>query len=154
MTDTPWLDREQQRIWRAFLRMQAELGAQLGRQLQEDSALSLTDFQVLVQLTDVPEGQIRILELARGLQWEKSRLSHQLSRMEKRGLIARHQCPRDGRSTFIALTPAGRQAIEAAAPEHVRTVRRLLVDALTPEQLSTLGDIADRVLARIEAERR
>jgi len=123
--------------------------AQMGRELQAYSELSHSDFAVLVCLTDVPESRVRVLELARALQWEKSRLSHHLGRMQRRGLVAREECPSDARGAFIVLTDAGRAAIEAAAPQHVETVRRLVFDTLTPEQVDTLADISEAVLARI-----
>jgi DNA-binding MarR family transcriptional regulator len=152
MTNPRWLDAAQQDAWRAYLRMQGRLSARLNRQLQSDSGLSLADFDVLVQLTDVPDARVRVSELARALQWEKSRLSHHIGRMERRGLVAREECQDDGRGQFVVLTPAGRTAIESAAPPHVDTVRRLVFDDLTPEQLSTLAAISDQVLRRLAAE--
>ncbi|NKQ53581.1 MarR family transcriptional regulator [Amycolatopsis sp. K13G38] len=129
--------------------MQAQLAAQLNRELQADSELSHSDFAVLVRLTDVEDGRVRMRELARALQWEKSRLSHHLRRMQGRGLVAREECPSDARGAFIVLTDAGRAAIEAAAPKHVETVRRLVFDALSPEQVDALAAISDAVLARL-----
>jgi DNA-binding MarR family transcriptional regulator len=152
MTNTRWLDADEQRAWRRYLRMQAELTARLARQLQTDSDLSLADFEVLVNLTDVPEGRMRVTELAKLLQWEKSRLSHHFSRMEKRGLVVRENCPSDARGAFVVLTPQGRAVIEAAAPGHVETVRRLMFDGLTAEQVEALATIADVVLDRIERD--
>ncbi|GAA0226013.1 MarR family transcriptional regulator [Cryptosporangium japonicum] len=150
MNDTRWLDADEQRAWRRYLRMHAELTTRLARQLQADSDLSLADFEVLVNLTDVPEGRIRVTELAKSLQWEKSRLSHHFSRMEKRGLVVRENCPSDARGAFVVLTPQGRAAIEAAAPGHVETVRTLMFDGLTDEQVDALESIADVVLDRID----
>jgi DNA-binding MarR family transcriptional regulator len=149
MTETRWLDADEQRAWRRYLRMQVELTARLARQLQTDSDLSMADFEVLVNLTDVPEGRVRVTELARTLQWEKSRLSHHFARMERRGLVIREDCPSDARGAFVVLTSAGREAIEAAAPGHVETVRRLMFDGLTAAQVTTLAAIADTVLDRI-----
>lgn len=149
MTETRWLTEAEQRAWRGYIAMQAQLTAQLARELQAGSELSHSDFAVLVCLTDVPERRVRVLELARELQWEKSRLSHHLGRMQRRGLVAREECPSDARGAFIVLTDAGRAAIEAAAPQHVESVRRLVFDALTPEQVDTLATIAEAVLARL-----
>ncbi|HET9258139.1 MAG TPA: MarR family transcriptional regulator [Pseudonocardiaceae bacterium] len=150
VTEPRWLDDREQRAWRAYLAMNAKLSAQLHRQLQADSGLSLADFAVLVQLTDSPEERVRVLELAQALQWEKSRLSHHLARMQRRGLIAREDCPNDARGAFIVLTPQGRDAIERAAPRHVNTVRDLVFDQITTEQVQTLHTIATQVLARLE----
>ncbi|NJC72890.1 MarR family transcriptional regulator [Planosporangium thailandense] len=151
MTGTRWLDDDEQRAWRAFMRMQAQLTAQLGRQLQADSGLSLADYEVLVQLTDVPDGRIRPYELQRNLQWEQSRLSHHLTRMQRRGLITREECTEDGRGAFVVLTDAGRQAITAAAPGHVAAVRRLFFDGLTRDQIATLQRVSQQVLAQLDA---
>jgi DNA-binding MarR family transcriptional regulator len=132
--------------------MQAQLTAQLNRQLQADSELSHSDFSVLVQLTDAPEERVRVFELARALQWEKSRLSHHLARMQRRGLVAREECSSDARGAFIVLTEHGRNAIKDAAPKHVETVRRLVFDALTPEQVDALAAISEQVLAKLATE--
>ncbi|TDU02280.1 MarR family transcriptional regulator [Streptomyces sp. 846.5] len=145
-----WLSDTEQHAWRSFLRMQAQLTTRLGRELQAESDLSIADYDVLVHLTDLEGGRRRILELARELDWEKSRMSHHLARMAKRGLIAREECPADGRGAFIAITPEGQAAIEAAAPRHVETVRRLVFDALTPEQVAALGAVSDRILKQLD----
>ena len=149
-----WLDDDEQRAWRAFVSMHTRLDAHLGRDLQANTDLSTADFSVLVALTDVCQGRVRAFELSEALQWEKSRLSHHLGRMAKRGLITRGGCTEDGRGQFVEVTPAGRAAIEAAAPHHVETVRRLVFDTLTPEQVAALGAISEAVLARLNTERR
>src|ERR1041384_6387150 len=113
---TDWLTDDEQRAWRAFLRVQGRLPAALHRQLQQDSGLSLPDYDVLVALTDAVDGRLRPFELQRALMWEQSRLSHHLNRMERRGLIGREPCDEDGRGAFIVLTDAGRGAITDAAP--------------------------------------
>jgi DNA-binding MarR family transcriptional regulator len=146
MSGTPWLTDEEQRAWRAYLRMQARLSAALHRQLQRDSGLSLSDYEVLVQLTDAPAGRLRPYEMQRSLEWEQSRLSHHLSRMQRRGLVAREECGDDGRGAYVVLTDAGRSTITAAAPGHVDTVRRRFFDHLTAEQVATLEAISTRVL--------
>ena len=110
-SDTPWLSAEEERVWRGWLKLNAELSATLQRELQDDSGLSMPDFEVLVHLTDTPEGRVRVTELARLLHWERSRVSHHITRMERRGLVERTECADDGRGAFIAVTPAGRTAI-------------------------------------------
>jgi DNA-binding MarR family transcriptional regulator len=150
--DTPqWLDDDQQRAWRAYLRMQARLSATLNRRLQATSELSLADYDVLVQLTDARDRRLRPYELQRALDWEQSRLSHHLSRMQRRGLVERQECADDGRGSLIALTETGLQAITAAAPDHVQTVRHLFFDALDPDQVDALQHLAAQVLARLDA---
>lgn len=151
MAETKWLSDAEQRAWRAYLRMTKTLTVALGRQLQADSALSLPDFEVLVNLTDVADNRLRVSELAKALRWEKSRLSHQIARMERRGLVTRQECVDDGRGWFVVLTPDGRAAIEAAAPGHVDTVRKLFFDDLTPDDVAALTSLAERVIARVEA---
>jgi DNA-binding MarR family transcriptional regulator len=151
---TEWLDDRQQRIWRAWIKLNRDLPAVLGRQIQAGSDLSMADFEVLVNLTDVPEGRLRISELANEMNWERSRVSHHLKRMEARGLVDRAGCPDDGRGSFVNITRAGRDAIERAAPDHVEDVRRLVIDALTDEELETLGRLTDKLLARLDADKR
>ncbi|WP_431913182.1 MarR family winged helix-turn-helix transcriptional regulator [Micromonospora carbonacea] len=154
MAGTRWLDDDQQRAWRAYLRMQAELAARLGRQLQADSGLSFADYGVLVRLAEAPDGRLRPFALQRDLQWEQSRLSHHLGRMQRRGLVDREECPQDARGAFVVLTAAGRAAIEAAAPAHVDTVRRLVFDRLDPDEVRALERIATRVVDGLDAEPR
>jgi DNA-binding MarR family transcriptional regulator len=149
MGEPRWLDDRQQRAWRGYLAMQARLQAQLNRRLQAESGLSLADFDVLVALTDRPDAPIRVLELAESLQWEKSRLSHHLSRMQGRGLIRRQECLDDARGAFIVLTAEGRRAIERAAPPHVDAVRELVFDGLDADEVDALARISESVLDRI-----
>jgi DNA-binding MarR family transcriptional regulator len=144
-----WLSADEQSVWRAYLGMKTQLDAQLGREMTDGSGLSMADFSVLVPLSEHPESRMRILELARGLQWEKSRLSHQLTRMQQRGLIERSNCSEDRRGSFVVLTADGRAAVEAAAPRHVEAVRRYVFDLLSPEQVTALGDIARAVQERV-----
>jgi DNA-binding MarR family transcriptional regulator len=152
VTGTPprWLAADEERAWRQWLALTTRLPARLNRQLQADSDLSLADFDVLVQLTDVPAGRVRVGELGAALGWEKSRLSHHLTRMERRGLVAREDVAADGRGSEVVLTPAGREAIEAAAPAHVDTVRALVFDALDADQVRTLLEVTGTVLARLD----
>jgi len=110
------------------------------------------DYEVRVVLSDAAGAQLRSFQLGAGVQWEKSRRSHHLSRMIERGLVARNACPTDSRGAYIALTPAGRATIEAAAPSHVEHVRRWFIESLTPEQLDQLADISEAVLSRLDQE--
>ena len=150
MNSLPWLSDKQQRVWRHWLTVNALLPAGLHRELQADAGLSLPDFDVLVQLTESPEGRVRVTDLARSLSWEKSRASHHLTRMERRGLVRREECRDDGRGAFVVLTSDGRTAIEQAAPGHVRTVRSLVFDGLTEEEVDVLESALDKVLARLD----
>ncbi|MEV7971206.1 MarR family winged helix-turn-helix transcriptional regulator [Sphaerisporangium sp. NPDC088356] len=148
MTETRWLDEREQRMWRAFGSMRRQLDSAMERHLNGER-LSMADYQLLVPLSEAPGGRIRARELRGVVGWDRSRLSHQLRRMEQRGLICREDCPGDARGTVIRLTPEGRSVIETAAPGHVETVRRLFVDVLTPDEIEILTSIANRVLGRI-----
>jgi len=149
---TRWLDDDEQRTWRAFVRLQKRLAAELNRQLQATANLSLADYEVLVQLTEAPEGRLRPYQLQKTLDWEQSRLSHHLGRMQRRDLVRREECASDGRGAYVVLTDSGRQAITDAAPDHVETVRRLFFDALKPSQVSALRRLSTQVLERLDAE--
>jgi DNA-binding MarR family transcriptional regulator len=144
-----WLSDREQRTWRSFIAVQTKLNTHLQRQLQRESNLSLADYEVLVELSESPAGRMRAFELGRRTQWEKSRLSHHLSRMQHRGLVAREACPTEPRYAEIVLTEAGRAAIEAAAPRHCEQVRALFLSALTPEQLDQFGSVCEAVLTRL-----
>lgn len=150
-TGTRWLTDREQRTWRSYLQMTALLNARMNRDLQNDCGLSVADFAVLVELSESAEGRMRVMELARDLRWEKSRLSHQLARMQKRGLIERAECTDDRRGAWAVLTDEGRRTIVAAAPLHVATVRGVMFDVLTPAQVDALGEISDTVLAKLRA---
>ena len=151
MTEPRWLDAREQRAWRGLREMGMRLGAEVGRRLAAASGLSVQDYGVLVVLTSQPDGSIRSYELAARLGWEKSRLSHHIGRMQRRGLVTKQRCEVDRRGWFVAITPQGRSEIEAAAPGHLEDVRELFVDLLEPAQLDVLGDITETVLAHLDA---
>lgn len=152
MPEPTWLSSTEQRTWRRWLRLNALLPAALHRQLQTDAGLSLPDFDVLVQLTDSPEARVRVTELARGLHWEHSRVSHHITRMQRRGLLKRQECCDDGRGAWVMLTAKGQAAIETAAPAHVETVRQLVFEVLTHEELEILSTVTDKLLVRLEQD--
>ena len=132
-----WLTADEQRAWRTYLRMSSLLPAKLNRQLQRDSGLTLPEYEVLVQLSEAPGQQLRPFQICEALNSEQSRLSHQLSRMQHRGLLTREECEADGRGALVALTAAGADAIGSAAPGHVATVRQLIFDRLSDDQRAT-----------------
>lgn len=144
MTEPRWLDEREARLWRAFLEMRRHLDGAIERQLA-DAGLSTADYQLLVPLSEATEDGERARDLGRGVSWDRSRLSHQLRRMEQRGLIQRRTCLTDGRGTMISLTAAGRKAVEAAAPGHVAVVRRSFVDLLSAQEIDVLTTIFSRV---------
>lgn len=146
-----WLDAREQDAWRGYLDMHSRLSARLNREMQDESGLSIADFSVLVRLSEHVDSRMRVLELANALRWEKSRLSHQLTRMQQRGLIERSNCREDRRGAFVVLTAKGSAAVEDAAPRHVEAVRRYLFDELTADQVDALGAIAHAVTERLDA---
>jgi DNA-binding MarR family transcriptional regulator len=152
VADEPWLDDDEQKTWRSYLLMRRTLESHLERHLQREFGLSASDFEILVNLSESETGRMRAFELGEATQWEKSRMSHHLSRMEKRGLIRKEAC--SARYPEIALTEAGRAAIEACAPAHAGRVREFFVDIFGPERLATLGAAADDVITAIEDHRR
>jgi DNA-binding MarR family transcriptional regulator len=149
-SDFRWLTAEEQRVWRRWMTLNAQLSATLQRELQDDAGLSMQDYEVLVHLTDNPEGRKRVTDLARLMQWERSRVSHHVTRMERRRLVQRVECAEDGRGAFVVITPQGRTAIEQAAPGHVNTVRRLVFDALSPDELDAFATIIEKALAQLD----
>jgi DNA-binding MarR family transcriptional regulator len=147
-----WLDVREMRAWAGFHQMRQQLIAHLARELGKNSGLTEADYAVLVNLSEAPGRRIRSRDLGRKLGWERSRLSHQIARMEARGTVQRADCEDDARGFDIVLTDAGLAAIEAAAPIHLETVRHCFADLLSPEQLDTLGDISETITKHLAAE--
>ena len=146
------MNEREQRAWRAVQFMHTRLTARLARELAATSDLSYQDYAVLVALTDQPDGRVRMFQLAHDLGWERSRLSHQVTRMVQRGLVSKDKgCP-DRRGAFVVLSEQGQKAIETAAPGHVEAVRRLFIDVLTPRQLDAIGAAAQKVLDILDAD--
>ncbi|WNG83691.1 MarR family winged helix-turn-helix transcriptional regulator [Mycobacterium sp. ITM-2016-00316] len=133
-TKQDWLTPQQQRAWVAYMRVQLRMNYEMNRQLQADSDLSLSDYDVLVALSGNRDQSMRVSDLAAHIGWERSRLSHQLRRMEERGLTERRPSTQDGRTSNVVLTERGRAAITDAAPAHVDLVRSLFFDPL-PDNL-------------------
>jgi DNA-binding MarR family transcriptional regulator len=150
MAKVRWLSESEERAWRALQFMQMRLEAELARQLTAESGLSYPDYVVLVTLTDHPDGRLRLFELGATLGWEKSRLSHHVTRMADRGFVKKEPCDDDRRGSFVVVTKRGRSEIEAAAPGHVRSVRELFVDRLTPDELEVIASAAEKVLVHLD----
>src|ERR1700744_2341451 len=140
-----WLNPREDRAWRAFQHAHHQLGAHLNRGLQE-SGLAGADYQILAVLSEHDGDRMPARELCNALGWEKSRVSHQVRRMQNDGLICREPNPDDARSTMVCLLPAGRAPIEKAAPRHGEDVRRNFIDLLTPAELEMLAALNERVL--------
>ncbi len=149
-TATECLDHGEQARWRRFIGVEQRLLALLARHLQRDSGLSPADYEVLVHLSKSSQGRMRAFEIGKITQWEKSRLSHHLSRMVQRGLVERQVCAADSRYADIVLTGAGREAAAQATEAYVAYVRHFFLDALSPEQLDALDGICDALLTRLD----
>ena len=128
-----WLTDEEQQAWRATVQLSQLLLRQLDRDLTAHG-LNGRDYEILVELSETPEHRLRMTDLADATSQSRSRLSHQITRMEKRGLVRRDDCEGDKRGTFTVLTKAGFEAIERVAPYHVEQVRRHYIDRLTAAQ--------------------
>jgi DNA-binding MarR family transcriptional regulator len=148
VADGVGLDDDEMAAWRSFVEMRHLLERHLVQHLQRDFGLSDSDFEVLVNLSEAPGGRMRAFELGRATLWEKSRLSHHLSRMERRGLVRREHTA--SRYPDVVLTDVGRDAIETSAPANAARVRELFIDVLGPERLAMLREASDDVVAAIE----
>lgn len=143
------LDGREYQVWRAFHRMHDQLSLALNQHLQRDAGISEPDFQVLAALAEAPRQALRSRELREELQWEKSRLAHQIRRMEQRGLVVRDECLEDGRAATVRITDAGLTSVRAAAQAHAAMVRELFFDALTPAQLDAFDEAGAAVIERL-----
>ena len=153
VSEPRWLDPVEMRAWRGHLRFSWLLAAAIERDLRA-VGLSHPDYYVLVQLSESAGHRMRMTELAEGIQWSKSRLSHHIDRMERRGLVVREECPSDARGAFACLTPAGLRAIQEAAPDHVDSIRRHFLEPLNDEQLTLLGDVSEALITHLSTGRR
>ena len=142
MSDVPWLDEDQLRDWKSLIALVMTLPAALDAQLKRDTGLNMFEYHVLAALAEAPNGAIPMSDLAGLSQGSPSRLSHAVGRLEGAGWVERRACTEAGRRTAAWLTDAGRRKLQESAPSHVREARRLVVDALTPEQLASLGEAA------------
>jgi len=151
MDGTRWLDADEMRAWQSFLAAGALVDRRVDHQLKQAAGLSHQQYEILVRLAAVPDGELRMTELAGTLLTSKSGLTYQVTQLEKAGLVARRSCPSDVRGVFAVLTEAGRRRLEQAAPGHVALVRELLIDVLTPGQLAALADALGEVSRRAAA---
>jgi len=140
------LDEHQRSLWKAYRDLYQELSGALHAQLLHDAGLSGSEYAVLVPLSHTPDGVLRARELSGELGWDRSRLSHLVRRMEKRGFVAREECSEDARGSMVRLTDAGRAAVEDAAPEHSEAIRRYFFNPLSRDELETLTAVFDRLL--------
>jgi DNA-binding MarR family transcriptional regulator len=150
---TQWLDDSERAAWLRLIAVVELLPGVLDSQLRAEEGMSHFEYFVLAMLSEAPERTLRMTSLAQRTNATLPRLSHVVRRLEGRGLVVRFPCPEDGRATNAQLTDAGWDAVVAAAPGHVDTVRRHVLDALTLEQLEQLRSIGDALLTRLDPDR-
>lgn len=153
MTETRSLEPEEWEFWDAWMRAQRLLTEELERGLQRDCDISKAEFSVLVTLWQSADRQMRVGELSESLDWDKSRVSHQLTRMEKRGFVQRTQYGADGRRAGIGLTAEGRRAAQSAILVHGGNIRRHVLDSLTAEQTSVIRAWSEQAIQRLDPHR-
>lgn len=151
-TTTRWLSDDEQRAWRNYIEATTMLLDALDRQLQQDSGMPHGYYEILVRLSEPAERTMRMSELADATRSSRSRLSHAVARLEERGWIERLDCETDRRGQLARLTDAGLQALRDAAPGHVDTVRRYVIERLAPNQVAQLEQIAAQILAGLSGE--
>lgn len=148
-TEPPWLNDQEQAVWRLYLEVSQRLWARLSRELSDDTDVSMSEYDVLVKLSDAPGHTLRMSELASRTTQSRSRVTHTVSRMEKDGHVLRRPCDEDGRGVEAALTEEGYRLLEQAAPSHVRSVRTHFVDFLPPEDLEAVRAVLDRMAVHL-----
>lgn len=142
MSSPRWLDGDEQVTWRAFLDATSLLTDRLDREIHRASGLSLVEYAVLAHLSEAEDQRLRMHTLAETVLVSKSRLSHQITRLQNEGLVTRETCETDRRGAFAVLTDQGHERLVKAAPVHVEGVRRHLFDLLDGDQAKALGEIA------------
>ncbi|MGW3122209.1 MarR family winged helix-turn-helix transcriptional regulator [Streptomyces sp. NPDC001107] len=149
---TRWLTEKEQRAWRAYIAATHLLEDAIDRQLQQDAGMPHLYYSILANLSEAPDGRLRMTDLAEQAKITRSRLTYAVTRLEKDGLIRREDCQWDKRSSFAMLTDEGMAVLERTAPGHVETVRSLLFDQLTPQQVEQLEEIFSGVVQALERD--
>ncbi|WJZ02337.1 MarR family winged helix-turn-helix transcriptional regulator [Corynebacterium freiburgense] len=146
MTTARWLNDQEQELWRLLLAAVRYVDRGMDMTLQDGHGISVPEFAVLVHLSESNEKETRLRDLCASLNWDRSRTSHQITRMERRGLVVKQKCSDDGRGVIVELTAEGRRRLESAAPEHVERVRELFFDKITDEEMQALRPVLERIL--------
>ena len=147
---TRWLTEDEQTTWRAYLLTTQLVEEVLDRQLQRDAKMPLAYYAILVALSEAEQCSVRMSDLARSLRYSQSRMTHAITSLERSGWVRRENCPNDRRSQLASITPAGMDALRAAAPGHVEAVRRVVFDPLDPEEVAQLGALCTRILRGLD----
>ncbi|GAA2455540.1 MarR family transcriptional regulator [Actinomadura vinacea] len=149
MSEPRWLDATQQQHWRAYVDGSIRLTEMMDRDLKSRHGLSVSEYEILVRLSEAPDRRLRMAELAEHASQSRSRLSHTCSRLEAKGLVKRDNCPNDKRGVFAHLTDEGFATLERAARDHVETVRTYFIDVIDPADLAAIGRAFAAVVDRI-----
>ncbi len=149
---THWLSDAEQATWRHYVTVSTVVSRMLDRELKEQHELSSEDYGILAMLSEAPDHQLRFRELGAALRLPKPFLTYRFQRLEQQGLVERRECGTDGRGAFAAVTEAGFDAIEAAAPTHVAGVRRFIFDHLDDQEMHLLGELMAKISAGIDAD--
>ncbi|PSL55515.1 MarR family transcriptional regulator [Saccharothrix carnea] len=144
-----WLDDGEMRAWRNYVIGASMLADRLHRELQDGHGVSLADYEVLVRLSERPGRRMRMSQLADEVASSKSRVSHQVARMEREGLLRRRECPEDGRGVFAELTDEGMTLLETSAPTHVEGVREHMIDLLSRDEQEVVAKVFDRIITHL-----
>jgi DNA-binding MarR family transcriptional regulator len=152
MSETRWLDDNEQRAWRRLATVMTLLPATLDAQLQRDATLTHFAYFTLAMLSEAPGRALRMSELAARSSSSPSRLSHTIARLESRGWVRRQRATEDGRGQIAELTDEGYAALVVTAPGHVGAVREYVLDALTPDQVGQLNEICTALLTRLDPD--
>ena len=148
---TTWLTDDEQQAWRAYLLTTQLVDEVLDRQLQRDAKMPHAYYAILVALSEATEHSVRMSDLARGLRFSQSRMTHAVTSLERSSWVMRRSCPTDRRSQLVSITADGLQALRAAAPGHVEAVRRAVFDKLSTEQVMQLEEICTTILRGLDS---
>ena len=143
------LSGDQVELWRSFYAMRRKLDRALDLQLQRESGVSASEYEILLSLNEAPQRRLRIKDIAGAIGWEKSRVSHLVTRMERRGLLNRADCEVDGRGSWIGLTTVGRRTIIGATRGHTDAIRRYFFDVLSPQETAAVAELSPRIIDAI-----
>ncbi|QAY72675.1 MarR family transcriptional regulator [Agromyces protaetiae] len=149
MTEVSQIPPADWEAWAQFLGMHRKLMRRLDRRLQADAQISQADYTVLLALFEAPDNRARVGALGERLAWEKSRVSHQVTRMQTRGLVTRLECDTDGRGTWIELTAEGKRTLLGAMRDHARAIRETFFDVVDADELQAIRSASARVLDRL-----
>jgi DNA-binding MarR family transcriptional regulator len=148
-TPVPGLDVEEEILWRSLVELILRLPRVLDEHFNRDAKVSMTDYSVLVALSEAPAGELRMGDLADATALSRSRISRVVDDLVRRSLVARRKCEQDGRSSLAALTPEGTAALTAAYPGHLARVRSLVLDQITKNEMRTMTEALSRVLVAL-----